>query len=66
VAKGSGTFMFEGREQFFTAQQEVLYDRNKKQVTFMYDKGSDYDKGVYKVEVFTDDYILGKGAFTVK
>ncbi len=66
VAKGSGTFLFEGREQFFTAKQEVLYDRSKKEITFIYDKGSDYEKGVYQVEVYGDDYLLGKGSFTVK
>ncbi|MEL7146639.1 MAG: chromosome segregation protein SMC [Bacteroidota bacterium] len=66
VANGSGSFTFEGREQFYTAKQEILYDRSKKQVTFLYEKGSDYDKGVYKVEVYTDDYVLGRGSFTVK
>ena len=66
VARGSGTFTIDGREEFFTAKQEVLYDRNKQQVTFLYDKGSDYDKGVYKVEVYTDQYLIGKGNFTVK
>ncbi|MGB3468114.1 MAG: chromosome segregation protein SMC [Cyclobacteriaceae bacterium] len=66
VARGSGTFTIDGREDFFTARQEVLYDRNKKQVTFLYDKGSDYDKGVYTVELYTDEYMLGKGTFTVK
>lgn len=66
VARGSGTFTLDGREEFFTAQQEVLYDRNKQLVSFLYDKGSEYDKGVYKVEVYTDDYLIGKGNFTVK
>lgn len=66
VTRGSGTFTIDGREEFFTAKQEVLYDRNKQQVTFLYDKGSDYDKGVYKVEVYTDQYLIGKGNFTVK
>ncbi|MEL6558605.1 MAG: chromosome segregation protein SMC [Bacteroidota bacterium] len=66
VTRGSGTFTLDGREEFFTAKQEVLYDRNKQQVIFLYDKGSDYDKGVYKVEVYTDQYLIGKGNFTVK
>jgi len=66
VAKGSGTFIFEGREQFYTAKQEILYDRSKKEVAFLYDKGSSYEKGVYQVEVFGGDYMLGQGIFTVK
>ena len=66
VANGSGSFTYEGREQFYTAKQDVLYDRTKKQVTFLYTKGSEYDKGTYKVELYTDNYILGKGNFTVR
>ncbi len=66
VATGSGTFIFEGREMFYTAKQEVLYDRTRKQVLFTYDKGSEYTKGVYKVEIYTDDYLMGRGSFTVK
>ncbi len=66
VATGSGTFIFEGREMFYTAKQEILYDRTRKQVIFSYDKGSEYVEGVYKVEIYTDDYLMGRGSFTVK
>ncbi len=66
VATGSGTFIFEGREMFYTAKQEILYDRTKKQVLFTYDKGSEYTKGLYKVEIYTDAYLMGRGSFTVK
>ncbi|MCR9251107.1 MAG: chromosome segregation protein SMC [bacterium] len=66
VATGSGTFIFEGREMFYTAKQEILYDRTKKQVLFTYDKGSEYVKGLYKVEIYTDAYLMGRGSFTVK
>ena len=66
VTRGSGSFTFEGRELFFTAKQEILYDRKKQLVTYMYNKGSDYAVGQHKVEVYTDDYVMGKGAFMVK
>ncbi len=66
VTRGSGSFSFEGREMFYTAKKEVLYDRNSQQVTLLYNKGSEYDLGKHTVEVYTDDYLMGKGSFVVK
>lgn len=66
VASGSGTFMFEGREVFFTAKQEILYDRTKQNLSFLYNKGSEYNLGKHTVEVYTDDYLMGKESFIVK
>lgn len=66
VTRGSGSFTFENREMFYTAKQEILYDRNSQLVTFLYNKGSDYAVGQHKVEVYTDDYLMGKGSFMVK
>ena len=66
VARGSGTFMFEGREEFYTAAQEILFDNTKQKLTFLYEKGSDYPDGTYNLEIYTDDYLMGKGQFVVK
>lgn len=66
VAKGSGTFLFNGKEEFYTAMQEVLFDNSKQRLSFLYVKGSDYAEGNYILEVYTDDYLMGKGAFEVK
>ncbi|WP_436516719.1 chromosome segregation protein SMC [Ekhidna sp. To15] len=66
VTKGSGSFTFENREMFYTAKQEILYDKSSQQVTYLYIKGSDYAVGQHKVEVYTDDYLMGKGSFMVK
>ncbi len=66
VARGSGTFIFEGKEEFYTASQDILFDNTKQKLTFMYDKGSDYASGTYSLEVYTDNYFMGKGQFVVK
>lgn len=66
VTRGSGSFMFNNREMFYSAKQEILYDRNNQKVTVLYDKGSEYPEGQYKVEVYTDEYLMGKGSFVVK
>jgi predicted nucleic acid-binding Zn-ribbon protein len=66
VNKGSGTFIFQGKEEFFTSSQEILFDNSKQRLSFIYDKGSDYAEGNYILEVYTDDYLMGRGAFEVK
>jgi cell division protein ZapB len=66
VARGSGTFIFNNKEEFYTASQEILYDNTKQRLTFLYEKGSVYASGKYALEIYTDDYLMGRGEFTVK
>ncbi len=66
VARGSGTFIFNGKEEFYTAVQEILFDNSKQRLSFLYDKGSEYAEGTYLLEVYTDDYLMGKGQFEVR
>ena len=66
VNRGSGTFIFNGKEEFYTESQEVLFDNTKQKLSFLYDKGSDYPAGTYNLEVYTDDYLMGSGQFVVK
>ena len=66
VTRGSGSFTFEGRELFFTAKKEILYEKNSQLVAYLYDKGSDYASGQHKIEVYTDGYLMGTKSFMVK
>ena len=66
VARGSGTFIFNGKEEFYTASQEILFDNTQQRLSFIYDKGSDYVSGTYTAEIYTDDYLIGQGQFVVK
>jgi hypothetical protein len=66
VARGSGTFILDGKEEFYTASQEILFDNTKQKLTYLYEKGSDYASGNYTLEVYTDGYKMGSGQFTVK
>ncbi len=66
VSRGSGSFFLDERELFYTTQKEILYDRNRQEVTLLYQKGSEYAIGQHQVEVYTDEYLMGKGFFTVK
>jgi len=66
VSRGSGSFILEGKETFFTESQDILFDNSSQSLTFIYDKGSAYIPGTYKMEVFTDGYLMGATSFTVR
>lgn len=66
VARGSGTFMLNGKEEFYTAIQELLFDNTHQKLTFFYEKGSEYASGNYTVEIYTDGYLMGQSQFSVK
>jgi cell division protein ZapB len=66
VARGSGTFIYNGKEEFYTAAQEILFDNTMQKLTFIYEKGSDYAPGSYLLEIYCDDYRMGSGNFAVK
>jgi len=66
VATGSGTFMLRGREEFYTAKQQILFDNTMQKLSFDYDKGSEWATGRYELEVYTEDYLMGEKAFMVK
>ena len=66
VAKGSGTFMYNGKEEFFTAKQDILFDNSKQNLTYFYEKSSEFAAGKYTMEAYTDGYLLGLKSFTVK
>lgn len=66
AAKGSGTFIYEGKEEFYTAAQDILFDNTKQKLSYTYEKGSDYPAGTYTLEVYCDDYKMGSGQFVVK
>lgn len=66
VAKGSGTFMLNGKEEFYTAAHELLFDNTRQKLTFLYEKGSEYASGTYTVDIYTDGYKMGQVEFKVK
>lgn len=66
VAKGSGTFMIDGTELFYTVKQDIIFDNSEQLLTFYYEKGTDYVKGSHEVKIFVDDYQVGSKTFNVK
>lgn len=66
VARGSGSFKVDGKEQFYTAMQEILFDNTKQELSFVYDKGSAFTKGDYKIIILSDTYEIGQTSFNVR
>ena len=66
LAKGSGTFRMNGREEWYTASKEILFDNTRQELSFEYDKGSDYAAGNYTLEIYADNYRIGTTMFIVK
>jgi len=66
VAKGSGTFIINGAESFYTAKQDIIFDNSEQILTFYYEKGTDYATGMHEVRIFVDNYQIGSKTFTVK
>ncbi len=66
VAKGSGTFMKDGKEVFFTQRQQILFDNTQQKLTFLYEKGSDYAEGRHTIEIYANDNIIGKANFEIR
>ncbi len=64
--RGSGTFLVNGKEEFYTSAQEILFDNTRQVMSFTYDKGSEYLPGLYQVEIYSDDYLMGATQFEVK
>lgn len=66
VAKGSGTFMIDGTELFYTVKQDIIFDNTEQELIFYYEKGSDYASGSHEVKIFVDNYLVGTKTFSVK
>lgn len=66
MAKGSGSFILNGKEEWYTAVQEILFDNTRQKLSFIYEKGSEYAVGKYQIEIIADSYRMGVGSFVVK
>lgn len=66
MATGSGAFSFGGKETIYTAKQIVAYTNTGQTVEFVYNRGTNYEKGIYKIELYADGFRIGQSSFTVK
>jgi hypothetical protein len=44
----------------------MIFDNSGQELTFYYEKGSDYISGEHVVKIYLDNYQIGSKSFTVK
>lgn len=67
LATGGGSFQKEnGKTDFYTSKQELMFDNSKQEISFVYTKGSEYEEGVYAVEIFSGGHKIGETSFEIK
>ncbi|WP_186756362.1 coiled-coil domain-containing protein [Echinicola salinicaeni] len=66
IAKGSGTFTIDGREEFYTAKQDILFDNTQKKLIYLYQKETDYPEGIYEVKIYSEGFNIGNKKFEIK
>jgi chromosome segregation ATPase len=66
MATGSGAFSFGGKETIFTSKQTIMYTNAGQNIEFLYNRGTNYEKGQYKIELYADGFRIGQTSFTVK
>ncbi|MBC7426131.1 MAG: hypothetical protein H7321_06310 [Bacteroidia bacterium] len=66
MATDSKTIEVDGTQSLYTMMQTIDYKNEAEAVVLYWEKGSEFAKGEYTVEVFGDGYRMGQTKFTLK
>jgi hypothetical protein len=66
LATGGGSFMYHGKEIFYTLKQNALYNGNNQKLGFEYLKGSPFKVGINKIEVYCEGNLIGETTFVIR
>ena len=67
VENGNGGIVqADGKEIGYSFKQTVAFENNDQKVDIVSGKGANYTKGKYSVELYSEGFKIGKGAFEVK
>ncbi len=61
-----GVVQADGKEIGYSFKQSVPFENNDQRVDLVSGKGTNYTKGKYSVELYSEGFKIGKGAFEVK
>jgi hypothetical protein len=65
-ATGSGVFIFEGTESLYTTKKTIEFNQTAQTTSIYWEKGSEFAKGKYKVDLFSDGMKIGSADFELK
>ena len=64
---GSGKFQYQGSEALYTTKERLEFTNNESKIyTIYWSKGSPFEKGNYKTEIYSQGLLIGQNAFEVK
>ncbi len=67
VENGNGGIaQIDGKEIGYSFKQTVPFENNDQKVNLISGKGATYNKGKYNIELYSEGFKIGKGAFEVK
>jgi hypothetical protein len=66
LATGGGSFIYHGKEIFYTMKQNALYNGNNQKLGFEYLKGSPFKVGINKIEVYCEGNLIGETTFVIR
>ncbi len=66
TSSNSGTFTKDGKDLFFTQKKDFLFDNSNQTVEIEFYKGSEFRKGLYRVELYNNEEVIGETTFIVK
>jgi len=59
-------FNYEGKEIAYSIKKDVYYDNKAMDMCVYWDKTKEFQRGVYDVDIFIDDYQLGSSSFKLE
>lgn len=64
---GSGRFEYQGSDALYTVKNRLEFTNDEtKNYNIYWSKGSPFEKGTYKIEIYTQGLIIGQNTFEVK
>jgi hypothetical protein len=65
-AAGSGTFVFQGQESLYSMKTSVEFKQAAQTITIYWTKGTEFGKGKYKAELYSEGFKIGDSEFELK
>jgi DNA repair ATPase RecN len=59
-------FKFQGKDELYSVMKTIKFENTQQDVIIYWNKGSDFKKGDYKAELYSDGFLIGVKEFEIK
>lgn len=63
---GSGVFQYADTTQTYTLSKDVAYTNSDQEVTILYNRTQEFQRGTYTVELYAERQKIGEGTFSIR